>query len=78
MVNAARDTAAEPRTQPKYGDGKYYTQPKTMVNAARDTAAEPRTQPKYGDGKYYGLWSMQCHWRWVGAHRVIHVGHKIG
>ena len=24
MVNAARDTAAEPRTQPKYGDCKYY------------------------------------------------------
>ena len=24
MVNAARDTAAEPWTQPKYGDGKYY------------------------------------------------------
>ena len=24
MVNAARDIAAEPRTQPKYGDGMYY------------------------------------------------------
>ena len=76
MVNAARDTAAEPWTQPKYGDGKYYGL--WSMQLETHTAAEPRTQPKYGDGKYYGLWSMQCHWRWVGAHRVIHVGHKIG
>ena len=74
MVNAARDTAAEPRTQPKYGDGKYYRlwsmqletlllnpglNPSMVTVSTTDYAAEPRTQPKYGDGKYYRLWSMQ-------------------
>ena len=55
MVNAARDTAAEPRTQPKYGDCKYY---RLWSMQLETLLLNPGLNPSMVT-KYYRLWSMQ-------------------